>query len=657
MMPRLPTLRSLVCAIPFLTVLSVISLGTAIAADMRTWSDASGKFKIQGKFVSNDKGKITLEKPDGTEMEIELKKLSTADQKYVADQEKNADSPFKAKSDDPFKSKPTTKGKPAADKDPEPRKSSSSTRLIVPDYSDVRVVTVIQPNEPWKFEIPEAPAATTAKPKAKMIATPKKTDFFEGAKSLAGSPGGKFAAIGYQLQKPGVNQPATTRVVVCNLESAKVSAEGSLPGKQVLLAVSEDGKQVLLRRDEFGHGSQDRLEIWDMAAKSASKGIQWVPHDDFSGGDRDVVWGAFIGNERLCTVSGKGKLVVWEVDEMKPLYQMEIQGGSKPAISPDQKWLAFAGDKSLGILNLAEGELVALQTMSHAAWPNLLFSPGQSKLGMAAHDRLLVWDFATGELYREMPYNGLHVMGNITWPSEEHVLLGNRYLIDLENQVKLWDYDGGDFAQQIGGMTWFVVSDGQKPGALMGAQLPPPAVKDALAKAMSQPDFFVLKPGTTVKIDVSGVDAAGKDFVEKALAARLKEAGFDSGPSGTIDLIAQTEIGQPRQITYRTIGPGRGSETYTVRDYYCRVKFLYKGQEVWQTMIGSGPGGFVRLGQNETMEQYLRKSEKFNFDWFGKVDLPKLLQKPTQLQATAPGAPPSHVPTVGSTKLTTAGAR
>jgi hypothetical protein len=92
MMPRLPTLRSLVCAIPFLTVLSVISLGTAIAADMRTWSDASGKFKIQGKFVSNDKGKITLEKPDGTEMEIELKKLSTADQKYVADQEKNADS-------------------------------------------------------------------------------------------------------------------------------------------------------------------------------------------------------------------------------------------------------------------------------------------------------------------------------------------------------------------------------------------------------------------------------------------------------------------------------------------------------------------------------------------------------------------------------------
>lgn len=655
MCPRLPILRLLICTTVFLSVLSVLSLRTAIAADMRTWSDATGKFKIQGKFVSNEKGKITLEKPDGTEMEIELKKLSTADQKYVADQEKSADSPFKAKSDDPFKSKPTTKSKTTPERDPETRKSSS-TRLIVPDYSDVRVVTVTQSNEPWKFEVPEAQPAA-ARPKPKTIPTPKKTDFFEGAKSLVGSPGGKFAAIGYQLQKPGVNQPATTRVVVCNLESTKVSAEGSLPGKQVLLAVSEDGKQVLLRRDEFGHGSQDRLEIWDMSAKSASKGIQWVPHDESSGGDRDVVWGSFLGNERLVTVSGKGKLVVWEVDEMKPVYQMEIKGGCKPAISPDQKWLAFVDDKNLGILDLAQGEVAALEPVPYAAWPNLAFSPGQSRLGMAAHDRLLVWDFATGELYREMPYNGLHVMGNITWPSEDHVLLGNRYLIDLENQVKLWDYDGGDFAQQIGGMTWFVVSDGQKPGALLGAQLPPPAVKDALAKAMTQPDFFVLKPGTTVKIDVSGVDAAGKDFVEKALAARLKEAGFDSGPSGTIDLKAQTEIGQPRQITYRTIGPGGGTETFTVRDYYCRVKFFYKGQEVWQTMIGSSPGGFVRLGKDETMEQYLRKSEKFNFDWFGKVDLPKLLQKPSQLAAQAPGAPPVHVPTVGSTKLTTAGAR
>lgn len=633
------------------------------AADMRTWSDASGKFKIQGKYISNEKGKITLERPDGTEMEIELKKLSTADQKWVTDYEKNAaDNPFKSKEEDPFKSKPgtaktapgkTTPGRTMPDKEDEPSKGSPA-KLIVPDFSDAKIVTVAQPDEAWKFDVPEA-AAAGARAKPKTIATPKKTDFFEHTKSLVGSPNGKFAAIGYQLQKPGVNQPSTTRIVISNLDTAKQTAEGSQPGKYILLAVHNDGKQVLVRKEEFGFGNSDRAEIWNVSPKSASKGTQWVPYDESTGGDRDVAWGSFIGDDRLATLSNKGKLVVWELNEMKPVYTMEVQGGSKPAVSPDQKWLAFTTGKDVGILDLEKGEIAALQSHPQVNWPNLAFSPGQSKLGMAAFDRLFVWDFATGELYREMPYQGLHVMGNITWPSEEHVLLGNRYLIDLENQVKLWDYQGGEFAQQFGGMTWFVVSDGQKPGALLGAQLPPPAVKDALAKAMSAPDFFVLKPGTVVKVDVSAVDPAGKDFVEKALIARLKEAGFDAGPSGTIDLVAVTEVGQSREISYHTFGR-IGSQTYTVRDYTSRVKFVYKGTEVWQTAVGSVPG-FVRLAENETMEQFLRKSEKFNFDWFGKVDLPKLLQKPTIIPNQVAGAAPAQVPTVGTTKLTTAGAR
>jgi WD40 repeat protein len=422
------------------------------------------------------------------------------------------------------------------------------------------------------------------------------------------------------------------------------------------LAIHNDGKQVLMKRDDFGHGTQDRIELWNVATKSVSRGNQWVPYDDEKGNNRDVGWGSFIGDDRLATVSSEGKLVIWSLEDAKAVFTMDMQGGSKPAVSPDQKWLAFCTGKEIGLLDLVEGEVVALQSVPQVQWPVLAFSPGQTRLGMAAFDRLYVWNCENGELYREMPYQGLHVMGNITWPSEDHVLLGNRYLIDLENQVKLWDYQGGEFVQQSGGMTWFVVSDGhQKPGALLGAPLPPPAVKDALAKALSQPDFFVLKPGTVVKIDVSGVDAAGKDFVEKALTARLKDAGFEAGANGTIDLIAQTEVGQPRQQSYHTFGQ-IGSQTYTVRDYISKVKFSYKGQDVWQTQVGSVPF-FIRLGQNETMDQFLQKSEKFNFDWFGKVDLPKLLQKPTQVANAAPGAPPAQVPTVGSTKLTTSGAR
>ena len=244
-----------------------------------------------------------------------------------------------------------------------------------------------------------------------------------------------------------------------------MSGEGVEEGKFAPLAIHNDGSQVLMKRDDFGFGNQDRVEIWNVGADDSSKGKSWIPYSATTGGNRDVAWGSFLGDDRVATVSGGGKLIVWDLDDLKAIYSMDMMGGSKPAISPDQKWLAFTTGKEVGILDLAAGEVVAMVTTPQVQFPALAFSPGQKRLGLAAFDRLFVWDFSNGELYREIPYQGIHVGGNLTWPSDDHVLLGNRYLIDLENQVKLWDYQGAEFAQQFGGVTWFVMSDGEKPGA------------------------------------------------------------------------------------------------------------------------------------------------------------------------------------------------
>ncbi len=86
--------------------LALFSAG-ARADEMRTWTDATGKHKLKAAFVSLDDGKVTLEKAGGGEIEIELKKLSKIDQKYVADVMADAgDNPFAAKDSSPFESKP-----------------------------------------------------------------------------------------------------------------------------------------------------------------------------------------------------------------------------------------------------------------------------------------------------------------------------------------------------------------------------------------------------------------------------------------------------------------------------------------------------------------------------------------------------------------------
>lgn len=55
------------------------------AEEFRTWSDASGKFTIEAKYVQQKQGYAQLQKRDGTKLAVEIKKLSPADQQFLAE--------------------------------------------------------------------------------------------------------------------------------------------------------------------------------------------------------------------------------------------------------------------------------------------------------------------------------------------------------------------------------------------------------------------------------------------------------------------------------------------------------------------------------------------------------------------------------------------
>ena len=69
----------------FLGNLSLIFLvaSTAVTAENRTWSDRSGKLRVEAEFVSCVDGLVKLRKPDGSEANIPLKMLSESDRTYV----------------------------------------------------------------------------------------------------------------------------------------------------------------------------------------------------------------------------------------------------------------------------------------------------------------------------------------------------------------------------------------------------------------------------------------------------------------------------------------------------------------------------------------------------------------------------------------------
>ena len=68
-------------------VVSVIVLAAdPVQAEMRTWTDSSGAYKVEAELVDENDGTVRLKRGDGRIVSLPLDRLSPADQAYVRNQ-------------------------------------------------------------------------------------------------------------------------------------------------------------------------------------------------------------------------------------------------------------------------------------------------------------------------------------------------------------------------------------------------------------------------------------------------------------------------------------------------------------------------------------------------------------------------------------------
>ncbi len=631
-------------------MLATVSIALA-AEDLRTWTDKSGKFKVKARLTNVEDGRVVLEKADGTELEIPLVKLSQADQDYVAQVQAGGDenpfepSPFQARK----KSGAAKKGKSkaakrtsAADEDIDTAAATEPQEIDV-NWSAADEIALAAPEGGWSVSISEA--ASTMPGPLKSAPLPRKTSFFEGLKGLAVNPYCGRAAAGFVLGEP--RPSGTTRVVLCDLKTGKTTPPAVAPVQMVPVAVHDDGKQIVMRRDEFGFGNQDRLEVWTLRKGVPDRAVSWVPYGDVQGAGRDVMWAEFIDADHLATSSRGGRVAIWTFPDLAPECSFATADGAVPALSPDRKYIAYCTGNEVGLVDVESREVVAQQsTPENLQWPYLAFSPSGKRLACVAFDKVLVWSVADGKLERVIPCAGVVVHGAIAYPDENYVLANNQYLIDVENQLKLWTYMGHEQVRTVGGWTFLGVTDGeQQPGALVAARIPHPGALDLLNKALTDPDLFVLKAGTVVRIDLSQIpDATARAAIESALSQRLAAIGCTVGAAGTIDLVASMEGPKQRDVSFIASGD------YKMQEYIGRVRFVYAGQPVWETS-GTNVPFVVTLQPGENIEGYLRAREKPDYAYFETVELPKFLQKPSA------GQPAGGSLTLGQSQVTTRGVK
>ncbi len=600
--------------------------GISWAEESRIWTDSTGKHKMEGKYAGMAGTKVKLELKTGKKMEIELNKLSAADKTYV--ETLDADNPFKTEGDDPFQ--------PAAGEGE--AMAPGQTRNVTVNWTDSEAI-LLDGSEEWKAEVAPHPGFAV---KPKSVVLPPKTDFFEKTAGMAANAVAQKAVVCFRLGRD--EKDSHVRLVMCDLQTGKTANIATAQALMSPIAMHDDGKQILMRHDGFGSGNQEVLELWTLKGKAVQKTLSWMPYDDDWKPNRDVVWADFVDADHLLTCSGNGKVAFWDLTTAKPLWHFETVGGAKPCLSGDRKTLGFCTGDKIGLFDIASRQVIGIAgTPNKLTWPITAFSPSGKRLACISQSRVLVWETATGKMLYDFDNPGLQLNWGIAFPDDNFLFGGNKYLIDLENQLKLWEYNGAEQMVQIGKYTLGALGAHNASGALFALELPHKEARDLLAKALTQPDLFVFREGTVVKIDVAGVPAADQAHVREALAKKLAELKCTVADTGTISLVATVTGPKERDISYMHSGD------YKVQEYLTQLSFVYQGTSAWFAS-GSNVPGMLWLKKGENIEGVLRKaSEKPNINFYDGVILPKFLQKPTAGQGV------NARQSLGGSQITTTG--
>ncbi len=631
--------------------LAIILIGivsTNVFADKpRQWSDATGKFKITASFLERKGDSVILEKEDGKKLTIKIEKLSVADQAFLEGLE--AANPFSEMSEEEAGASKTTSSNSdnSADGDKVPPAGKF-------DWSDIEQIEILG-GDRWEIPQPEMPGLGF---EPKKVPLPKKGHFFEGMQPLALNLSSKKVAIGYLT---GFSLPTpVARLVMGDLETGKMVSSDTVEANMKPLCLLNDGATVLMVGfDEKGEGA-DHVQSWKLKGKKIERGDLWVPfaNDTTNSEERRrgrserevgyVAFGVPLADDLVLMCSNSGHMACFDIKTRVPKWHVLL--GEPPAIgyNADNSLMSFINGKQLVVMKTATGEIVgqiSIEDKGHIPWPKVAFSPSGKRIAMAAWDRVFILDVEKKEWIQELSFPGTNVGNAFAFPDDEYVLFDNKVLIHWPTRIQLWTIQDAHVAS-VAGEWAFLGCNTDSGGILFPTKLPTSKAISTLEAAQKQSDLFVVRPGSEMSIDVTGVPQQYKAKVSAGLEKAIQKIGCKVNPNAAVKVLASISGPKQEAVSYHMSG------SHVVQTYQSRIVLQYNGQDAWATG-GTNIPGMVMLSQGETMESYLAKASTTpNLAVFEGVTLPQYLQKPAP---KGPNNQPQPFNTIGSSKLTANG--
>jgi WD40 repeat protein len=581
-----------------------------VQAEVHTWTDATGKFKIEAEFVSLKDNVVVLEMSDGKRRSILLAKLAEEDQKLIRKLAAD-DNPFK-RFDDP--SAPTA-----------PR-TIEVDRLKAPEISIA--------GDLWEVEL--APAAELGfEPKAMSL--PKKIDFFEGISNVVFNTHAKRGVVFYSL---GRGDKASTRIVIVDIESGKLLCNEKKAGKFTVLALHNDGERIVVQ-----DSSDTKVKGLLNTMRFDGKGLQtidiWEPYGEKD--NREIVRVELIGEDKLMTCNDAGNVVVWNFDTREPLMRFDIPRTTRPKVSPDQCYIAFCGGNRVGFVDIEKQRAAASKAAPGMSfWCKCAFSPSGKYLAASSHGTMTIWNTADGSVAFEGSFPGISMAYGLHFPHDDFVLVSNKHLVQWSTGIQLWDYSGSNFTSTLGSTPVFCLSGGSA-GALLPMSLPHPAALQMLEDVKDQPDLFVLRENIDIQIDISSVPRKHQELVKTRLTeqiTKLKCRVSDEAP-----LVLRATVTGPVNKAISYFGAG----SFVIKQYVSYLEFRYQDKKIWSSRATNTPGSIGSSRNKSYQDQVDDAGKAPNLHFFKTVALPDYLQKPN---ASTNARGTSNHQSIGQSKVT-----
>jgi len=596
----------------------------------RTWTDASGTFKILAAPLGIVEDKVRLRREDMSEIEVPITKLGDADKRYI----------------DRIKAEMGIRAVPP----PEP---ITPIRFAGTDNENLNAIGSVG--------LAEERIAILADPIPAYMVLPQggvgfgkhyEDEQFGLIQPIGGPDGLVLVSAEYPVDPRKPDEFDRTRIAWISLKEKKITKEQSLPDGEMVLDYHPSSHRLLTYRYDRSPARFGRrktiLSVWEVLPtdESVEPIVSWEAYTD-EGYDKEP-WARLINGNLVLHRFADKQYVGWDVANRSVSYRLfqDHTWSTPPTLSGTSKYGFLVENESVRIFDAMTGTTITKLITENRI---KLATPSEdgSKLATLEENTLTIWNL-TDPSAEPVAHPAESIGGSLAkemyWVDNDMLMIKNTFemiLYDLNEGIAIWNYSleygtvtavkESEGRQTMGVLNGHLVygaelrANGRRAGLAVGnVKLPGPEEREK-TEGVRRDDLVVLKPGSKIRLEVR-CGSEHNPVVYNALLAKIQENGWELNQED-YDAVMHADItlGESVTRTYRFFGFTRAPETVTYTPIISKLDIMVGDTTIWVNRTSTGPGFFVNA--NETIQQQVdRQKEDVNF--FTRSQIPAMILDP-----------------------------